>query len=303
MAKRFISLLLAAFMLIPFSGCGAKEKVTMENTQDSPAADSLVKSVSVDGVQMDYIQFGTGEKSFVIIPGLSVHSVMGSAAAVADAYSMFADEYTIYLFDVPKDLQDGVTVRSIAEDTAKAMSTIGISSADILGVSFGGMVSQYIAIDHPELVNKLILASTLSKPNAAAIATMQRWRTMADEKNEQGLIESFLNDVYSTATLNAYRDVLIAANQGVSDAEFERLVTLIDACLNFSCYDELSKIQCPVLVIGSMGDRVLAPVGSEEIAEAIGCEIYMYDENYGHGVYDEAPDYKQRCLNFLGEAE
>jgi len=47
----------------------------------------------------------------------------------------------------------------------KYAEMIGISKADIIGFSQGGMIAQYIAIDYPELVGKLVLAVTLSKQN------------------------------------------------------------------------------------------------------------------------------------------
>ena len=73
------------------------------------------------------------------------------------------------------------------------------------------------------------------------------------------------------------------------------------ACQTFNCYDQLSSIQCPVLVLGAENDQIVTAEGSKQIAEALDCEIYLYDKNYGHGVYDEAADYKQRCLDFFSE--
>ncbi len=50
--------------------------------------------------------------------------------------------------------------REMAKDHAEAMTALGISKADVLGISQGGMIAQYLAIDYPDLVNKLILAVT-----------------------------------------------------------------------------------------------------------------------------------------------
>lgn len=45
------------------------------------------------------------------------------------------------------------------------MDALKIANADIFGVSQGGMIAQYLAIDRADLVNKLVLAVTLSKNN------------------------------------------------------------------------------------------------------------------------------------------
>ena len=248
---------------------------------------------------MDYIVFGSGEKTFVILPGLSVHSVMGSADAIAEAYKDFAEEYTVYLFDRVKSISDGYSVRDMAADTAKAMKELGIENADVFGASQGGMIAEYLAIDYPGLVHKMILGSTLARPNDGFDNIVDEWISLAEEKQETKLLESFVDSVYSEATLEAYRDTLISMNRNISDEEYERFIILARACKGFDCYDELSGIKCPVLVIGSEGDRVVGAEGSEQIASALGCELYLYGDNYGHGVYDEAPDYRQRCLDFL----
>ncbi len=62
-------------------------------------------------------------------------------------------------------------------------------------------------------------------------------------------------------------------------------------------------MKCQTFVIGSEGDRVATAQASNEIARALGCKKYIYDKSFGHAVYDEAPDYKKRCLNFLNEGD
>lgn len=248
---------------------------------------------------MKHIVFGNGEKNFVILPGLSAHSVMGLADAIAEAYKDFCEEYTVYVFDRAENIHEGYTVRDMAEDTAEAMRELHIEKADVFGASQGGMIAMYLAIDHPRMVNKLILGSTLAKPNATFNRIIDEWVRLAKAKDEMGLLESFADNVYSEATLKAYRETIISSNLGVSDEEYRRFAILAEACKTFDCYGELSSIQCPVLVLGSRGDRVVTAEGSEQIAEALGCEIYLYDAGYGHGVYDEADDYGQRCLDFL----
>ena len=250
---------------------------------------------------MDYVKFGNGSKVFVIIPGLSIHSVMGSAEAIKEAYNDFSEEYTVYLFDRAKNISDSYSIEDMAKDTANAMKNLGIEKAYIFGASQGGMIAEYIAIDYPELVEKLVLGSTLSKPNDTANNLINEWITLAKEKDEDGLLNSFVENVYSKNTLDAYKDTLISANKGITDEEYERFIILAKAIETFNCYDKLNEIKCPVLVLGSNGDKVVTPAGSTEIAEAINCDIYMYEDTYGHGVYDEATDYKQRILDFFNK--
>ena len=119
----------------------------------------------IQDIQMNYITFGKGEKPLILIQGLSTRNIKGAAFSVAYMYRMFARDYKVYLFDRRENISDSITVRNLATDIAMAMDTLKITNADIFGVSQGGMIAQYLAIDRPDLVNQLVLAVTLSKNN------------------------------------------------------------------------------------------------------------------------------------------
>ena len=65
--------------------------------------DIKIETVCTDGFEMEFFRFGTGEKSLVIIPGLSVQSVMNSAKSIADEYAVMAEDFTAYVFDRRKE--------------------------------------------------------------------------------------------------------------------------------------------------------------------------------------------------------
>ena len=121
--------------------------------------------ITVQNMQFDYIAFGNGTKPLIMIQGLNTRDIKGSSLSLAYMYRIFAKDYKVYLFDRRPVVQEGITVRDMATDIAQAMDRLGITNADVLGVSQGGMIAQYLAIDRPDLVNKLVLAVTLSKNN------------------------------------------------------------------------------------------------------------------------------------------
>ncbi len=271
------------------------------NEKATPKA--RVCSVIAGNTETEYVRFGNGEKTFVILPGLSVHSVIGAADAIADAYRDFCEEYTVYVFDRVKSLCDGYTVWDMADDTAAAMQALNIKAADVFGASQGGMIAQCLSVRYPELVHKLILGSTLSEPNDRFREVLEEWIHLAESRDESGLINSFVNEVYSENTLKTYRDVLVSSNANIREDEFCRFLILAKACRNFNCRAELSSVRCPTLVLGAEGDRVTTAEGSRQIADILECKMYLYGMEYGHGVYDEAPDYRRRCLNFLADKD
>ena len=293
--KKIVVILIACILLT--SACSNKQNEVTKTEEDTVN----INTVTIGENKMNYIVFGSGEKNFVIIPGLSIHSVLNSKDAIKEAYKEFENEYTVYLFDRATNIKEGYSIRDMAKDIANAMKELNIENAYIFGASQGGMITQYLAIDYPELVNKVVLGSTLSKPNDTSINVISNWINLAKEKEETKLLESFVDDVYSKNTLDNYRDYLISSNAGITNEEYERFIILASACNTFDCYDELNNIKCPVLVLGSYGDKVVTVEASKEIQEKINSDIYLYDDSYGHGVYDEASDYKQRILDFFND--
>lgn len=254
--------------------------------------------IKIDNNTIDYITFGNGKKPFVIIPGLSLVSVMNSADAVAQAYEQFADDYTVYLFDRARNITDGYAIENMADDTAEAMKKLGIADAYIFGASQGGMIAQYIAIKHPSLVKRLVLGSSASRLSDRAKDNLNTWVTLAREQKLEMLNHSINTLVYSKEFLAGFDAEFLAQLEKVGTTEdMQKFSKVASACFSFDVYNELSKIQCPVLVIGAKNDAVLGVVASNEIAEKLGCELYIYDG--AHAVYDEAPDYKDRLQAFF----
>ena len=75
---------------------------------------------------------------------------------------------------------------------------------------------------------------------------------------------------------------------------------MADACLTHDASAGLGKITAPTLILGGGQDKIVTGRASEELASLIpGCQLYMYEE-YGHGLYEEAPDFVKRVTSFLG---
>ena len=248
---------------------------------------------------MRYIRFGAeGAQPLVILPGLSIKSVLESADLIVDAYQLPAKDHEIFLFDRRSDLPPVYSIYDMAEDTATAMSALGLKDVLLFGVSQGGMMAQVIAVEHPELVKALVLGSTASRFHAGQEANFRRWLSLAEAGEAGALSEAFAEAVYSKPFYEQYKDLILASVKGASREDLARFSVLAGGTSGFDIYDRLDRIQCPVLVLGAGKDQVLGIKSSEEIAQKLGCAYYNYEE-YGHAVYDEAPDYQARILAFF----
>jgi pimeloyl-ACP methyl ester carboxylesterase len=244
----------------------------------------MIYTVKTDGFEMRYIKFGKGGKNLVVIPGLSVKSVLLSEEQIVSAYSPFENDYTVYLFDRRLNMPENYTVYGMANDTAAVMTAIGLEDVCLFGVPQGGMIAQCIAVDHPALVSKLVLGSTAARAAGGGIKADAR---------------EFLNALYADEFISKLGIAEALSNVEITDDEEKRFKITSKAADGFDLTDKLSRIKCPVLVIGASNDGIIPSSASAELAELTGGELYMYGAPYGHAVYDEAPDYKARVLEFL----
>lgn len=249
-------------------------------------------------LQMDYITFGLGKKTLIMIQGLNTRGIKGAAPSLAWMYRIFAKDYRVYLFDRRPVVREGITVRDLASDVAAAMDALGITNADVFGVSQGGMIAQYLAIDRPDLVKKLVLAVTLSRNNDTVKQVIGRWIELTERNAMKELIADMAEKMYSDAYVKRYRPFLPLLTLLQKPRETERFILLSQACLTCDAYESLHRIRCPVFVIGGRQDRVVSGKASEEIAEKLGCDLFLYD-HLGHAAYEEAGDFNQRVYDFL----
>ena len=263
----------------------------------------IVDSVHTDRVVMDYCRFGTGKKTLVILPGLSIQSIMESAGAIADAYAPLAADYTVYVFERRRELPASYTAADTAEDTAEAIRALGIEHVSVFGASYGGMVSMVLAVRYPELVDKMILASTTAELSEEQYQSIENWLRYAEEGDANALYHAFGKAVYPEAVYKQFIEAFDSAAKTVTEEELKKFITLAEGMKGFRITDELNKVQCPVLAIGDRQDQVVFDA-VEKIGQYMNkssyYELYMYD-GYGHAVYDLAPDFKERMLSFLAK--
>ncbi len=263
-----------------------------------------IHKVITDEYTIPYMRFGTGEKTLVILPGLSVQSVIPSAPAIEKQYEIFGSDYTVYLFDRREDMPEGYSVYNMAEDTANAIKTLGLSDICLFGVSQGGMLAMIIAAEHSETVSKLALGSSAAFVTKESSAVLNEWIDYAQSGNAEKLYLSFGEKLYSKEFFERHKDAFIKIAETVTKEDLKRFLKLAKGNAGFDFRDRIGSIHCPVFAIGDTGDNVLGADSTPAIAELLkdnpALETYMYS-GFGHAVYDTAPDYTKRLFAFFSK--
>ncbi len=254
--------------------------------------------VNITNGSVTVIRFGKGPKKMVMIPGLRLSSIVGSAKAVSWYYKLFSPEYTVYMFDRKNPVAPGCTIHDLAEDVNEVMDKLDLRNVYLFGASQGGMIAQDLAINHPDKVCKMVLGVTASRTNDTIKTVIEQWIKMARESGLSAVAKDYVYKGFSESYIRKYKLFMPFAIRMQVLMPVENFITLAKACLTCNTYDRLSEIKCPVLVLGGGRDKVVTGEASREIADKLKCECYIYSE-LSHEAYNEAGDFNQRIYDFF----
>ncbi len=256
--------------------------------------------VNITDGSVTVIRFGRGPKKLLMIPGLRLSSIVGSAKTLAWYYKIFSSEYTVYMFDRKNPVVPGCTIHDLAEDVNEVMDKLDLNDVYLFGASQGGMIAQDLAINHPDKVRKMVLGVTASRPNDTIKAVMEQWIQMARESGLSAVAKDYVYKGFSEDYIRKYKLFMPLAMRMQAFMPVENFIILARACLTGNTYDRLSEIKCPVLVLGGGRDKVVTGEASREIADKLKCECYIYDK-LSHEAYNEAGDFNKRIYDFFSK--
>jgi 3-oxoadipate enol-lactonase len=183
------------------------------------------------------------------------------------------------------------TLTQLAADLASLMKSIGVGSADVAGFSLGGTIAMRMAIDHSEMIKRLVLVATSSRVGRTA-ADWYRLRVEMVEQEDPELratLDRDTADVYAQAPSEL--DVgLFIRRQSTTDPRGYGNACAAMAALNVAPLDpELAGISAPTLIVASELDRHCPPKAAEIIAAGIKGSRLEVIAGAGHPIPVEKP--------------
>jgi pimeloyl-ACP methyl ester carboxylesterase len=241
---------------------------------------------------MRYVERGHGAHAVIFIHGF------GQSADYWTPWMQLLGDCGVHAiaFDLPgfgrsADAPGPYTIPALAETIAQFMQARGLSSATLVGGAMGSTVAQYVALNHPDLTERLVLIATASRSTYPAPRTreaqLSSWRTSAT-------IDGFF---FAKKPPKAYAGLFYEA--------FDRMnrdagVEADTSNQNWSTYERLGEITAPTLIIQGAEDHGKSPAEGARMVEKMHDARLVVLENASHTPqWDQPAAFTDAALPFI----
>ncbi|MEJ1237086.1 alpha/beta hydrolase [Chryseolinea sp. T2] len=239
----------------------------MTTTSSSIQAQSSGKYAHVNGLKMYYEVHGTGYPLVLIHGGGStLQTTFGRILpGLANSNQVIAVEMQAH--GHTSDINRPMTFEQDADDIAELLRQLNIKKANIFGFSNGASTTLFVAMRHPELVNKIIVASTMYNKAGTFPGFWDMMKQATFEGMPQPYKDAFLE-------INPDKDALYAM--------YNRDVTRMQNFKDIQQYD-IAAITAPALVMCGNQDVVTVEHAVEMFRTMKNAQLAIFPG--GHGDY------------------
>lgn len=212
-------------------------------------------------------------------------------------------QYSVYLMSRKPDLPKGYTAQDMSNDFAEMIRRDIGKPVHIMGMSSGGSSAMHLAVDHADLVDKLVLAMTGYRLNTNGKMVAEIWRDLALAEDWPALYQRMGMDVAEGSTpewvtrlmMRLFGKMLLGTPKSGSD-----FAIVLDSDINLDVVDKLPFIRQPTLVIGGENDPFYGADKIRETARLIpNAELCLLKDG-GHAVVKtQTRAFESAILEFL----
>ena len=196
------------------------------------------------------------------------------------------------------------SIRLFAEDTARLMDELGIKSARLLGYSMGGYIAQELALNYPDKIEKLILASTGCGGDRAVLMSPERLEKFQANAglNPEEIIRKDMDIYFSKEFVEQHPEKveefieISLRHHQPADAFFRQF----DACLRHDTVNRLSRLSVPTLILTGDRDPLVPPENSYVLKELIPhAELLVFPGGHHCAMIENADQFNLTVIEFF----
>lgn len=223
-----------------------------------------------------------------------LHGIGGRAALWAPSVAALAPRQVLTL-DMPG--YDGASraLDSFAELADAAVALLdaqGVTEADVVGHSLGGMIALEMALRHPARVRRLVIIASSPAFGSRDPAFRESFLAARQKPLDEGLgmagvAAALVPGMLGPAAHPAAARAAMTAMASVDEAAYR---TTLATLTNFDRRADLPRVTHPALLIAGEADQTAPPRGMARMAEAMPDARPLVIPGVGHLLPLEAPD-------------
>lgn len=194
------------------------------------------------------------------------------------------------------------TIEQLATDVLALADELGVDRFHFCGLSMGGLIGQWLGINRPQRLGKLVLCDT-----AAKIGNAQGWEERIHTVEHGGMssiVEGGLKRWFTPRFFNDNPEIVDRFRSIILSTAPEGYVANCMAIREADFRESASSISAPVLLVCAANDPVTTVADAKFLAESIpGSQICELDAAHLSNV-EQAAAFNQSVLAFLkGETQ
>ncbi|NLE05542.1 MAG: alpha/beta hydrolase [Crenarchaeota archaeon] len=251
-----------------------------------------------------YVCFGKSDNILIVFsggPGNTLPS--GFSIRVFGQFKHLAKSYVVYVLGRKSELPQGYTTRNMAKDYAAVIrDKFDGGPLDVMGISYGGLIAQHFAADHPELVRRLVLAMSCYRFSEEGNELDMRYAELLSEGKKRAALKSLEPIIeggrIQKAFLKFFMGYIGPLFWSNPDKPSDFLVEG-KAEMTHNSQIRLAEIKAPTLVIGGDNDYFCPVERLRETAAGIpDAKLALYK---GKGHMITGKQFEEDVLAFLNE--
>src|SRR5260370_38477771 len=159
------------------------------------------------------------------------------------------------------------SIELLAKDVLALLDAMDLERVHFCGLSMGGMIGMWLAVNAPERLNKLVLCNT-----AARIGTSESWNASIEGVRKSGMksVASAVVERWFTPAFRKKAPATIANTlKMLENANPEGYAACCAAVRDFDYQEQLSRIRVSTLVISGAHDPATPPADGRFLAQQI----------------------------------
>ena len=238
---------------------------------------------AVNGIDIAYVREGGGPRLLLLNGSGTTLAVTGFMRRPFAAFDLLALDYRGMGQSTNPD--EAFSIADCAADALALMDHVGWDRCSVVGISFGGMVAQELAVTAPERVERLALLCT-SAGGAGGSSHPLHDTPATPTTLDTRFTPDWLAEHPRDATLV---DVMGKRSSEPKDPEVERGERAqLEARRHHDVWDRLPQITAPTVVAAGRYDGLAPLANSEAIAGRIpGAELRVYEGGHAFFVQDD----------------